>query len=76
MTFTSEPTKLLPYLHKRFEEAGGKLLRRKVESFEELEGFDLIVNCTGMGSLELVKDASNSWSGGESKSTLDLRSLL
>ena len=35
---------------------GGKLIKKKVDSFEELSNFDLIVNCTGLGSRNLAND--------------------
>jgi D-amino-acid oxidase len=31
-------------------------LRKKIENFEELSNFDIVVNCTGLGSLDLTKD--------------------
>lgn len=56
VTFTTEPLKLLPYLTRRFRENGGQIQLKKVASFEELSDYDVIVNCTGLGSLELVND--------------------
>ncbi|XP_038155479.1 D-aspartate oxidase isoform X1 [Cyprinodon tularosa] len=59
--FTSikcECSSYLPWLEKRFREAGGQVEQRKVNSLQELsDGFDLIVNCSGLGSKELVGDA-------------------
>ncbi|XP_063696881.1 D-aspartate oxidase [Culicoides brevitarsis] len=59
ITFTAEPTSLLPYLYKRFEKAGGRFIRRKVFQIDELanENYDLIVNCTGLGAKSLLNDS-------------------
>lgn len=47
----------LPYLYKKFISKGGRIRKKRIESFEELsEGFDLIVNCAGLGAQVLVKD--------------------
>lgn len=40
----------------RFREGGGQIVSRKVDSFGELEGYDIIVNCTGLGSRQLCGD--------------------
>lgn len=40
----------------RFCEAGGEFVERKVESFSELQGYDVIVNCTGLGARQLCSD--------------------
>lgn len=55
-TFICEPTIYLPYLYKRIVKAGGKLQRKRIESFDELQTFDLVINCTGLGANSLVKD--------------------
>lgn len=47
----------LPWLMKRFEEKGGRVEKRKLKSLEELIGrFDIVVNCTGLGSFDLLGD--------------------
>lgn len=57
-TVKCECSTYLPWLEKRFRKAGGKLQQRKVESLHELSGsFDIIVNCSGLGSRSLVSDA-------------------
>lgn len=56
ITFCCEPTKFLPYLMKRLLAAGGRFEKRRVESLDELEDADLIVNCTGLGSQSLIED--------------------
>ncbi|XP_055709264.1 D-amino-acid oxidase [Phlebotomus papatasi] len=58
VSFTCEPTKLLPYLFKRFLNAGGRFERKLVESFDDIarEEYDLIVNCSGLGAQKLAND--------------------
>ena len=35
---------------------GGDFVQRDIKNFEELEDFDLIVNCSGMGAFDLTGD--------------------
>ncbi|XP_072221426.1 D-aspartate oxidase [Leuresthes tenuis] len=57
-TIKCECSSYLPWLEKRFREAGGRVEQRKVHSLQELStNFDLIVNCSGLGSKTLVGDA-------------------
>lgn len=56
ITFTCEPSYLLPYLYKRIRNAGGYIERKRIESFDELHEFDLVINCTGLGARAIVKD--------------------
>lgn len=56
VTFCCEPTKFLPYLMKRFLNVGGRFDRRKVLSLDEFDDYDLIINCSGLGSKEFTKD--------------------
>ncbi|XP_020810488.1 D-aspartate oxidase [Drosophila serrata] len=59
ITYTSEPVKLLPYLMKRFLRNGGKIVRRKIEDLDAFitdSGYDVIVNCSGLGSRKLLND--------------------
>ncbi|KAH8412050.1 hypothetical protein KR222_007947 [Zaprionus bogoriensis] len=59
VTYTSEPIKLLPYLMKRFVRNGGKIVKQKVtdlERFVNYSPYDVIVNCTGLGSRQLLND--------------------
>uniref|UniRef100_A0A1A8S8E0 D-aspartate oxidase n=1 Tax=Nothobranchius rachovii TaxID=451742 RepID=A0A1A8S8E0_9TELE len=47
----------LPWLQNRFRKAGGQVEKRKVNDLQELFNyFDLIVNCSGLGSKSLVSD--------------------
>lgn len=47
---------MLPYLYKRIVAAGGRIERRRIESFEDLHSFDLVINCSGLGVKVLMKD--------------------
>jgi D-aspartate oxidase len=41
----------------RFEQAGGKVVKRTVTNFQELEhDFDIVMNCTGLGAKYLCSD--------------------
>ncbi|XP_058446493.1 D-aspartate oxidase-like [Malaya genurostris] len=58
-TFTCEPSGLLPYLFNRFVNVGGKFVQAKVQSIDSVlnnRKVDLIINCTGLGSLEMLGD--------------------
>lgn len=56
-TIKCECPSYLPWLENRFREAGGQVEQRKVNSLQELSSsFDLIVNCSGLGSRTLVGD--------------------
>lgn len=47
---------MLPYLYKRIIEFGGKIQQKFIKSFDESSMFDLVINCTGLGAQELIKD--------------------
>jgi D-amino-acid oxidase len=47
----------LPWLQARLEALGGRLERRAIASFDELDA-DAIVNCAGLGARELAADGS------------------
>lgn len=48
----------LPFLMKRFLGKGGCIEARKLQSLEELVGrYDVVVNCSGGGSAELIGDS-------------------
>ncbi|XP_060062704.1 D-aspartate oxidase-like [Ylistrum balloti] len=51
-------SKYLPWLMEKFVSHGGKTLKRKVNDLKEFQGgpYAVVVNCTGLGSQELVKD--------------------
>lgn len=48
----------LPWAYQQFQNNGGKIIERKVNSFQELtsENFDVVVNCTGLGARYLCND--------------------
>lgn len=53
----ADMSRYLPYLEKRFFAAGAKREQRAVSALKETFGVaDLVVNCTGLGSRELVGD--------------------
>ncbi|XP_012136678.1 D-aspartate oxidase [Megachile rotundata] len=58
LTYTCEPVILLPWLKEQFEKVGGKLKKSNIHTFDELidQGYDLIINCSGLGARELVGD--------------------
>ena len=59
LTYTVEPIRLLPWLTRQFLDAGGELRKRKIHTLNELiddGGYDLIINCTGLGARELAAD--------------------
>ncbi|XP_043209239.1 D-aspartate oxidase-like [Amphibalanus amphitrite] len=56
VTVYAEPSKMLPFLMKRFRDLGGKVIKSRVKTLDELPGYDIIVNCTGIGARELVGD--------------------
>ena len=59
-TFTTMTVACRPYLLwqlEQFEANGGKVIQKKLDSLQEIDNdYDVIVNCTGLGSKELVKD--------------------
>ena len=53
------PSIYLNFLLKQFKNLGGKITIQKINSIEELDlEKNLIINCTGLGSRELVNDQS------------------
>ncbi|XP_040916929.1 D-aspartate oxidase [Toxotes jaculatrix] len=56
-TIKCECSSYLPWLEKRFRKAGGQVQQTKVNSLQELSNsYDIIVNCSGLGSKMLVGD--------------------
>uniref|UniRef100_A0A674NSL4 D-aspartate oxidase n=1 Tax=Takifugu rubripes TaxID=31033 RepID=A0A674NSL4_TAKRU len=56
-TVKCECVPYLPWLEKRLRKAGGNMEQRKVRSLQELShSYDVIVNCSGLGSKTLVGD--------------------
>ena len=56
--FTLDCQVYLPWLMEQFKANGGVVVRRKVTSLEELASFDVVINCSGIGSLELTHDSA------------------
>jgi D-amino-acid oxidase len=48
----------LPWLEKKFTKGGGKIVQREIRSFDECSGFDIVVNCAGLGARELCNDTT------------------
>ncbi|CAG5133507.1 unnamed protein product [Candidula unifasciata] len=56
-TVQVDVTPYLQWLTKRFTEAGGRVHKRKVFSLSEFAGqCDLVINCSGLGAGDLLKD--------------------
>ena len=56
-TFLIDCRLYLPWLMRDFVQNSGKVIRRKILSLSELDKeYDLVVNCTGLGSSDLVGD--------------------
>lgn len=55
LSFTWETSKALPLFYSWLEEHGVIITKRKVDSIADLEA-DIIINCTGLGSRELLGD--------------------
>ncbi|XP_033755736.1 uncharacterized protein LOC117338489 [Pecten maximus] len=56
-TVLTEMRKYMPWLMNKFKENGGKVEKRKIEDLSELYGqYDVVVNCAGLGSRELLGD--------------------
>nr|XP_023024409.1 D-amino-acid oxidase-like [Leptinotarsa decemlineata] len=59
VTFTNflwEGMTMLPFLQKEFIENKGDIIMKKISNLEELSGYDVVLNCTGLGSQELIDD--------------------
>ena len=49
--------KYLSWQLEQFKTKGGRVVQRRVKSLQEIDGqYDIIVNCTGLGSKELAND--------------------
>ncbi|ESO92419.1 hypothetical protein LOTGIDRAFT_120886 [Lottia gigantea] len=59
-------TSYLAWLKRRFERNGGKITKKKIHSLSELSAvYDIIVNCTGLNSIDLIGDKELSPTRGE-----------
>jgi D-amino-acid oxidase len=53
-----EPPRYLNYLKSQFEQNGGQIIERDLQSLDEIAAANsIIVNCSGVGARELVNDA-------------------
>ena len=57
-TYIINGRNFVPWLMKKIERNGGHFVQKKVKDISELSSYDIVVNCTGMGSVELVGDTS------------------
>lgn len=55
-TYIVEMTNYLAWLMEQTQKRGAKYEQRKINSFDELSSYDIIVNCTGLGSCDLLGD--------------------
>lgn len=46
----------LPWLMREFIKKGGSVEQRKLSTLDELRGYDIVVNCSGLSASELVGD--------------------
>lgn len=51
-------SKYMNWLMKIYTELGGTIEKRLIESIDEVIGYDIVVNCTGLGSIKLFNDQS------------------
>jgi len=57
LTFALPMSPYLDWQMEQFKASGGTVIQRKLDSLKEIDGeYDVIVNCTGLGSKELVGD--------------------
>ncbi|KAL8610365.1 hypothetical protein ACOMHN_041179 [Nucella lapillus] len=57
VTVITQPKKFMPWLMRQFREKGGAVEFRTVQKIEELaEGYDIVINCTGLGAQQLLPD--------------------
>ncbi|KAF6113412.1 D-aspartate oxidase [Phyllostomus discolor] len=57
-TLKCEGSAYLPWLQKRVKESGGLMVTRRIEDLWELHpSFDIVVNCSGLGSRQLAGDS-------------------
>ena len=55
-TYIVSTTSYLRWLTENIRSKGATFIQRKIASFDELSSYDIIVNCTGLGSCELLGD--------------------
>ena len=57
-TFIVNGTDYVSVLLQKIKILGGVLVKQKVESLSELNSFDVVINCTGLGARELACDSA------------------
>jgi D-aspartate oxidase len=55
-TIITDPRYYMPWLTNRFNTNGGRIVNKHLESLQELENYDVIVNCSGLNAKTLVND--------------------
>ena len=55
-TFLIKTPIYLSMLMDKFRKNGGLIKKRKLSSLDEVASYDIIINCTGLGARELVRD--------------------
>ena len=55
-TFMINCTHYLPWLMLNFTQKGGNVKENKLSSLDDLVGYDVIINCSGLGARKLVND--------------------
>lgn len=55
-TYLVNSTSYLDWLMEKVKVGGAKLEQRKIANLDELSSYDIIINCTGIGSCELLGD--------------------
>ncbi|EDO36103.1 predicted protein [Nematostella vectensis] len=56
-TIIAQGSYYIPWLMKRIQHYGGKIVKRRLDSFQELaRSFDVVVNCCGLGAKGLAQD--------------------
>ena len=58
LTYLLNCSKYLEWLLSVFVSCGGLVERRRIDSLDELHSYDVVINCTGLGSRELVGDTA------------------
>jgi hypothetical protein len=54
--YVLKPTTYMHWLKTKVKEGGVKFEEKKISNFAELSSYDIIINCTGLGSRDLVDD--------------------
>ena len=58
LTYILDCSNYLQWLMSLFRQHGGLIKKWKISSLDELDSYDIIINCTGLGSHELLGDSS------------------